>query len=69
VLKTNSIIDTPSIAEVKVVSSRQTEDIKRWAQFDGQAKSDLASQVRALRDARKRLSFLLSEIDQILKRK
>lgn len=67
VLKSHSVTETPSVAEVRVVNSRQSEEIQRWS-TQSSSKKDMASNLRSLRDARKRLNFLMSELDELLKR-
>lgn len=69
VLKTHSVVETPSLAEVRVVSSHQHEELKGWSQNNlKQERKSVAAHLRSLRDSRKRLSFLMQEVDEILKR-
>jgi hypothetical protein len=62
VLKTRSITETPSVAEVRVISPEQLEQLQHWTH------SSLNSNYRALRDSRKKLKYLMGEIEEILKR-
>jgi hypothetical protein len=69
VLKSNSIIETPKPAEVHVVSSHQTEALSAWTHAETHsAKKELAEHLLTLRDARKKLSFMMQEIDELLRR-
>ena len=62
VLKTRAITETPSVAEVRVISNEQLEQLDHWTH------SSLNSNYRALRESRKKLKYLMSEIEEILKR-
>lgn len=62
ILKSHSITENPVMAEVKVVSPQQMEHLSHWSH------SSVNSSYRALRESRKRLKFLMSEIDEILKK-
>ena len=62
VLKSHAITQNPSVAEVKVVSQHQLEQLNHWTH------SSVNSNYRALRESRKRLNFLMTEIDEILKK-
>ncbi len=62
VLKSHSITENPSVAEVRVVSPEQMEQLSHWSH------SNVNSNFRSLRESRKRLNFLMSEIDEILKK-
>jgi hypothetical protein len=62
ILKSHSITENPTAAEVKVVSPQQMEQLSHWSH------SNVNSSYRALRESRKRLNFLMSEIDEILKK-
>lgn len=68
VLKSHSVIETPAVAEVRVVSSKQTEELSQWAGNASEGKKDMAAHLRTLRDARKRLNFLMNEMEELLKR-
>jgi hypothetical protein len=68
VLKAHSVTETPAIAEVRVVTSQQSEELKQWSHAADDGKRHMAENLRALRDARKRLSFLMNEMDELLKR-
>ena len=52
----------PTVAEVRVVSHHQMEQLSQWSH------SNLSSHFRSLNESRKRLKFLTSEIDDILKK-
>ena len=59
----------PQAAEVKVLSVDHTDEMKKWSHSEqNNAKKDLINNLRGLRDARKRLHFLMSEVDDLLKR-
>ena len=62
VLKSHSITENPTVAEVKVVSPQQMEQLSHWSH------SNINSSFRSLRESRKRLNFLMTEIDEILKK-
>ncbi len=62
VLKSHAITQNPSVAEVKVVSPVQMEQLGHWSH------SSVNSNFRSLRESRKRLNFLMTEIDEILKK-
>jgi len=62
VLKSHSITENPTVAEVKVVSQLQMEQLSHWSH------SSINSNFRSLRESRKRLNFLMTEIDEILKK-
>ena len=68
VLKSHSVVETPAVAEVRVVSSQQTEELRQWSTNETESKKDMAANLRQLRDARKRLNFLMSEMEELLKR-
>ena len=69
VLKAKVIVETPAMAEVRVVTSHQHEELKSWSENNlNQERKSVAGHLRGLRDARKRLSFLMQEVDDILKR-
>jgi hypothetical protein len=70
VLRTRSVTETPAPAQVHVVSSHGNESLKKWVNSSEQksGRESLASQIHSLRTARKRLNFLMEEIDEILKR-
>jgi hypothetical protein len=69
VLRTRSVTETPIPAQVHVASSHGNESLKKWVNSEVEGgRSSLALQISNLRTARKRLSFLMEEIDDILKR-
>jgi hypothetical protein len=69
VLKSRSLTETPSIAEVRVVSSKQAEELSHWSHAKPETgKKEMALHLRDLRDARKRLVFLMAELEELLKR-
>jgi hypothetical protein len=61
VLKSNSLTAHPSVSEVRVVSPEQLETLSQWSH------GGIQSSYRSLRNARKRLKFLMGEIDELLK--
>ncbi len=69
VLKSGRAEELPAPAEVRVVSPAETEAFAGWASGEtGMARTGVAQQLLTLRQARKRLSFMMQEIDEILKR-
>lgn len=62
VLKSHSLTATPAVAEVRVISPQQMEQLSHWTH------SSINSNYRSLRESRKRLKFLMTEIDEILKK-
>ena len=59
----------PQQAEAKVISSEHSEEMKKWSHLElDSTKKDLMNQMRSLRNSRKRLQFLMNEVDEILKR-
>lgn len=69
VLKASNKIEIPTLAEVRVVSSQQFDELKSWSQNNlKQERKNTATHLRNLRDSRKRLSYLMQEVDDILKR-
>ena len=62
VLKSHSVTQNPSVAEVRLVSAQQMEQLSHWSH------SNVSSSFRSLRESRKRLNFLMTEIDEILKK-
>ena len=68
VLKTNPTPSMPQLAEVRVVTNPSTEEMKKFAMARDAGRKDLSQNLKGLQDARKRLSFLLQEVDEILKR-
>jgi hypothetical protein len=69
VLKSARAEALPAPAEVRVVSQAETEAFAGWTSGEaGSARSGVAQQLLTLRQARKRLSFMMQEIDEILKR-
>ncbi len=70
VLKSHSHTEIPSVAQAQVVTTAQTVELTAWASGANHsaAKHDLAKSLKDLREAHKRLDFLMSEIDEILKR-
>jgi hypothetical protein len=69
VLKTARAEQFPAPAEVRVVSPAESESFSGWTSGEaGPARNEIAQQLLTLRQARKRLSFMMQEIDEILKR-
>jgi hypothetical protein len=69
VLKTRASEAAPAPAEVRVVSPAETEAFAEWTSGKSSpGRSDLAQQLQTLRQARKRLTYMMQEIDEILKR-
>ncbi len=69
VLKAARAEDLPAPAEVRVVSQAETEAFSGWTSGEaGPARNEIAQQLLTLRQARKRLSYMMQEIDEILKR-
>ncbi len=69
VLKTARAEEFPAPAEVRVVSPAESESFSGWTSGEaGPARNEIAQQLLTLRQARKRLSFMMQEIDEILKR-
>jgi hypothetical protein len=69
VLKSARAEDLPAPAEVRVVTQAETEAFTGWTSGQaGSARNEIAQQLLTLRQARKRLSFMMQEIDEILKR-
>ncbi len=68
VLKTNPVSSVPQMAEVKVVTNPSSEDMKNFAMARDSGRKDLSKSLKGLQDARKRLAFLMQEVDDILKR-
>jgi hypothetical protein len=65
----NRSLPLPVPAEVCVVDEEESRHFSSWASAEiRSAKSDLARELLTLRDARKRLSFMMKEIDVLLKR-
>ena len=62
VLSSHSITANPTVSEVRVVSPEQMEQLSHWSH------SSINSNFRSLRESRKRLNFLMSEINEILKK-
>jgi len=66
VLKSHSITQNPafnpSVSEVRVVSPQQMEQLSHWSH------TNMSTHLRSLNESRKRLKFLMSEIDDILKK-
>ena len=59
----------PQAATVHVISEAHTQEMKSWTHLEqNQGKKDLVNQIRTLRQARKRLHFLMNEVDQVLKK-
>ena len=54
--------------EVKTLNPSTTSDFKKWSHHEDEVKKNLVSHVRSLRETRKRLTFLMAEVDAILKR-
>ncbi len=69
VLKAARAEEFPAPAEVRVVSQAESETFSGWTSGEaGPARNEIAQQLLTLRQARKRLSFMMQEIDEILKR-
>ena len=69
VLRTRSHTETPALAQVHVVSSHGNDSLKKWANSEESfGRNALALQIQTLRNTRKRLNYLMEEIDEILKR-
>jgi len=70
VLKTHSITKNPgfttlptaSVAEVRVISPHQMEQLSHWSH------AGMSSHLRSLNESRKRLKYLMAEIDDLLKK-
>ncbi len=61
VLKSRSLTQNPVNPVRTILSSEQQEQLNQWTH------SSLNSNYRALRDSRKKLKFLMSEIEELLK--
>jgi hypothetical protein len=69
VLRAGRVTEAPVPAQVTVISSHEQESLKKWATHEtSESRTSMAEQIKTLRNARKRLNFLMSEIDDILKR-
>jgi hypothetical protein len=69
VIRASRMTGTPTPAQVQVVSSHHQESIKTWANPEiTKGRNSMAEQMNTLRTARKRLNYLMEEIDEILKR-
>lgn len=72
VLKTHSVTETPVPAEVRVISSQQTDAWSQWAKNKNVEQASKLHNVRehlkSLREAKARLKFLSEELEEILKR-
>lgn len=59
----------PQPAEVRVVNHEESEGLKAWTSSEvHDGKKSMAEQLNSLRDASKRLKFLMTEVDEILKK-
>ena len=70
VLKTHGLTQNPMHAEVRISTVSNTEALTSWSQCktENHPKNELANSIKSLREARKRLNFLMSELDDLLKR-
>ncbi len=69
VLKPAVVQNIEKEVEVKVSAPAQSEEIANWSHFEMEsAKRQVAHHLRSLRESKRRLSFLMQEIDEILKR-
>ena len=69
VLKSRSVTEMPPDASAKVAHQPQSEDLSHWTHFEMEsAKREVAHHLRTLRESKKRLNFLMQEIDDLLKR-
>ena len=69
VLKSNSVTETPKEALVNVAQTQKTEELSNWSHFEMEsAKREVAHHLRTLRESKKRLTYLMQEIDELLKR-
>jgi hypothetical protein len=66
VLKSHSVTEhpafNPTVSEVRVVSPQQMEQLSHWSH------SKMSTHLRSLNESRKRLKFLMAEVDDILKK-
>lgn len=68
VLKSNSFTETPAPAQV-TVASPNSEELSSWTHFEMEsAKREITRHLRVLRESKKRLKFLMQEMDELLKR-
>ena len=68
VLRSGRVTEAPVPAQVHVASSHGNESLKKWVHSETEAgRASMAEQIKTLRDARKRLNFLMQEIDDLLK--
>ena len=68
VLRSGRVTEAPVPAEVHVASSHGNASLKKWVNTEAEAgRASIAEQIKTLRDARKRLNFLMQEIDELLK--
>ena len=68
VLKTNSTPSMPQMADVRVITNPSSEEMTNFAMARDAGRKDMTKNLKGLQDARKRLSFLMQEVDEILKR-
>ena len=70
VLKANGLTQNPLQVEVRISTVSNTEALTSWSQCktENHPKNELANSIKSLREARKRLTFLMSELDDLLKR-
>ncbi len=61
ILKTRAITENPVSSEKTIFSTEQKEQLHQWTH------SSLNSNYRTLRNSRKKLKFLMSEIEELLK--
>lgn len=68
-LATGVVLKSRSVCETPVISTAPSkEEISAWTHTEvADGKKEVANHLRSLREARKRLQFLMSEIDTILK--
>ena len=66
---TKGVVLNPEPVSVRVVSQEEQEGIQSWVSGEVQnGKKALADRLHSLRDASKRLKFLMTEVDEILKK-
>ena len=69
VLKSRSITEAPSLAEVSVVSAEQADEFRKWAhEQTSTGKKDMATHLKSVREARKRRVYLMNELNELLNR-
>jgi hypothetical protein len=60
ILKSRAHTEAPSIGQARVITTEQQQHLQDWTRHS------LNSSFRSLRESRKRLQFLMTEIDEIL---